>query len=567
MTAEERYKITSNDYVDILVEYGGNEAILNSFVGGTPHIINYRFAAVYLPSIVMSGRALAQLEYAVIPNAYGLESEVSLRASGVLRIREAPVFGLRGEGVLIGIIDTGIDYTNPVFMHPDGSSRIVSIWDQTIESRDAYPEAALYGTEYNSQAINEALASPDPLSIVPSYDEIGHGTMLAGIAAGSEDPANGFSGVVPEAELVVVKLKQAKPIMREIVVHPLDVPCYIENDILWGLRYLLQTARELNRPMVICLGIGTSQGAHDGRDILSTNLNVLADLPGIVVVVSGGNEGNLRRHFSGNTLPLGSPVLVELNVGENENDFSVEIWGDPPGTYSIDLTSPGGEYIPRIAEGLRVSRDITFVFEATRLSVEYFMVEAQTGEELILLKFINPAPGIWSFNIYGRGDLAGHFNIWLPMGAFITENTFFLRSDPYTIITTPGNARTPITVTAYNPINDQLYRQSGRGFTRINIIKPSIVAPGVDIPAPNTEHGYGTMTGSGAAAAHTAGITAMLLEWGIVRGNYPGMDTKEVRKFLIRGARRRPNLQYPNRDWGYGIVDIYNVYNFIRGSL
>lgn len=568
MTQEERYKITSNDYADLLIAYRGNPAILNEYQNYSVHILDERYAIIYVPAADITGRSISLYGYSAIPTCFGLNMELSsdrsLDASGITRIRRLPTFDLRGQGVLVGVIDTGIDYTNPVFLHGDKTSKIVSIWDQTIDSESSYPGNTFYGTEYNAEQINTALSSENPLDIVPSRDEIGHGTMMAGIAAGSVITASNFSGVVPDSELVIVKLKQAKPVIRTFFEIPLDVPCYQENDIMWGVRYLVDTARRLHRPIAICIGLGSSQGSHDGRGALAEQLTVTGDFPGITVSAAAGNEGSTKRHFFSTIDSTTGYSTVELNVGENEAGFSMELWGAAPSTYSIDILSPSGEYIPRIAESLVVNRQISFVFETTNITIDYQMVESQIGDQLILLRFRKPAPGSWRFQVYGRGDVIGSFHIWLPMNGFISDGTYFLQSNPYTTINSPGNSLVTITATAYNPDNDTLYRNSGKGYSRIGTIKPDLAAPGVNILSPTLDQGFILVSGTSAAAAHTAGITAMLLEWGTVRGHYPDMDTVEVKKFLIRGARRSPALQYPNRDWGYGIIDIYNVFDTLR---
>lgn len=566
MTQEERYKIISEEYADLFIQYYGNPAILERYQDQTVHIMNDRFAILYVPIAQITGQSIAQYGYSVFPKCYGLLSQRSLEVSGVIRIRQAPAFNLRGQGVLIGMVDTGIDYTNPIFLREDGTSRIVSIWDQTINSETGFPEGFNYGTEYNREQINQALASESPFDVVPSRDELGHGTSLAGIAAGNEVPGSNFSGVATESELVVVKLKQAKTTLRDFFAIPLDVPCYQENDIMWGVQYLIRVARLLRRPMAICIGLGTSQTSHDGRAFLSSFLSVGGDFPGITITVAAGNEGNMRRHYYSAIDPAIGYNMVELNVGENETAFSMELWGAAPSTYSIDITSPTGEYIPRITESLQVNREVSFIFETTVISVDYFMVESSAGDQLILMRFRNPTPGVWTFQVYARGDLPGSFHIWLPMDDFITDGTFFVQPNPYTTVTSPGNALVPITVTAYNPENNVLYLNASKGYTRTNEIKPELAAPGVNILSPTLDQGFQTITGTSAAAAHTTGITAMMLEWGIVRGNYPGIDAVEVKEFLIRGARRSARIQYPNRDWGYGSIDIFNVFNILRGD-
>jgi len=565
MTEEERFKIISNDYADLIIEYNQNMRVFERYPEGTVQIMNVRTAILYIPIAQLGGRVISQYGYSVVPTLYGLASERSLEASGVRRLRRLPNFNLRGQGVLIGMIDTGIDYTNSVFLHEDGTSKIVSIWDQTIDSGQ-YPENIFYGTEYLAEAINQALASENPLEIVPSVDVIGHGTMLAGIAAGNEVEESNFSGVAPDSELVIVKLKQAKPILRDYFIIPQDVPAYQENDLMWGVQYVIGIARKLQRPIAICIGVGSSQGPHDGKGAFSGLLSIVADFPGVVVSVAAGNEGNTRRHFYSEINSGLGYSTVELSVGDDEIGFSMELWGAAPSTYSIDILSPTGEYIPRIAESLRVNREISFVFERTTISIDYQMVESSTGDQLILMRFRNPTPGFWRFQVYGRGDLPATFHIWLPMSGFITENTYFVQSDPYTTITSPGNSQVPITVTAYSPTNKNVYQRSGRGYSRIKVIKPEIAAPGVNLLAPSLDQGFIEASGTGTAAAHTAGITALFLEWGIVKGNYPGIDTVEAKKFLIRGAQRSPNITYPNRDWGYGILDINNVFDVLRAD-
>ncbi|MDF2541919.1 MAG: hypothetical protein K0S47_1637 [Herbinix sp.] len=567
MTQEEKGVIVSNDYSDLIIEYYGNEAILDRFQNGIVHVLNELTAIVYVPNAQITNRAVAVFGYSALPRCFGLTSIASLEASGITRLRNIPAFNLRGEGVLVGVIDTGIDYTNPIFRHADGTTRIVSIWDQTIDSAEAYPDGpfpTFYGTEYTADQINQALASENPLEVVPSTDEIGHGTIVAGIAAGSEDPQNDFYGVAPDSELVIVKLKQAKPTIRNFFVIPENAICYQENDIMWAVQYMVSVSRRLRRPIAVCVGLGSSQGPHDGRGALSSLMSLVGDFSGIAMVTSAGNEGNGRRHYFGQIDPAVGYDTVELNVGENVPGFSMELWGAAPGSYSIDILSPSGEYIPRIVESIQVNREISFIFEQTIINVDYQMVESQTGDQLILMRFRNPTPGVWRFQVNGRGDLTTSFHIWLPMEGFISNDTFFIRADPFTTITSPGNAPVPITTTAYNTINDSLYLNSSRGYTRINTIKPELAAPGVNVSAPNLTQGYANATGTSVAAAHMTGIAALVLEWGIVRANYPGIDTIEIKKFLIRGARRNVNFRYPNREWGYGIVDLYNVFNMLR---
>lgn len=564
MTQEERYKITSNDYTDLFIVYNRNIKLLDTFPGATTHPLNTRYAIAYAPAAILNQNFIGKYGYVPLPHLYGLTSSASLEASKVNKLQQLPGFNLRGKGVLTGLIDTGIDYTNPIFRHPDGSSKVAAIWDQTIDSEDQYPTDAYYGTVYSNEQLNRALNSSNPLDIVPSIDEIGHGTMLAGVMVGSEIIKENFSGVAPDADIIIVKLKPAKQNLKDFFIIPPDVPCYQENDIFWAYQFIMNTALKLNRPCAICIGLGSSQGSHDGRGPLNNMLDFFADFTGFTFNISAGNEGNNRRHFSSQIDPTAGKSTVELNVGENENGFTMEIWGDVPDTYSIDILSPTGEYIPRIAESLKTNQEIRFIFEETTISINYRLVETYTGEQLILLRFQQPTPGIWRLQVYSRGGLPGFFNIWLPMNGFLSRDTYFIQSDQYTTITSPGNTSTPLTITAYNPSNNALFEQASRGYSRNGYINPDLAAPGVNILVPDLLKGFTTASGTGLAAAHTAAITAIMLEWGIVRGFYPSMNSTVVKKYLIRGADRSSALQYPNREWGYGIINLYEVFNIFR---
>jgi subtilisin family serine protease len=247
MTQEEEKRIYSNDYADLLINYSGNESILKTFQDSTTQIIDFFYAVVRVPIQQIDENILANLGYAVMPTLAGIISGSSLEASNIIKVRNTPNLNLRGNGVLIGILDTGIDYTNPIFINADNTSKIVSIWDQTIPSENGQSNT-YYGTEYSREQLNAALESNNPLSIVPSTDVIGHGTMIAGIAAGNEVPESNFYGIVPGAELVVVKLKPAKQYLKEFWRIPDNAVCYQQNDILFALEYLEQVAIKLNRP-------------------------------------------------------------------------------------------------------------------------------------------------------------------------------------------------------------------------------------------------------------------------------------------------------------------------------
>jgi len=240
-------------------------------------------------------------------------------------------------------------------------------------------------------------------------------------------------------------------------------------------------------------------------------------------VTSVGNEGNKGRHFHGVIDPTIGSVTVELNVAEGEKGFTMELWGAAPGIYSIDILTPSGEYIPRIAASLRVTRDIAFIFHLTVIHLEYQSVETVTGDQLIMMRFENVSAGTWRFIVYGQSNITSDFHMWLPMGDFISGETRFIQPNIYTTVTTPGTSDEAITITAYNPFNSTLYVNAGRGYTRANVIKPELGAPGVNYLAPDQTGTYASRSGTGIAAAHATGITALVLEWGAVLGNQPNI--------------------------------------------
>ena len=566
MLSQDTNAIYSEDYADLLINYFNDPNFLRVFPNSVYEIINVIFATVHIPVQQITNRAIQEYGYSVMPSLLGLISQESLEASGILRIRNIPNFNLRGAGVLIGIIDTGIDYTNPVFQNADGTTRIVSIWDQSIPS-EIRSENIPFGTEYSREQINEAIKSSNPLDIVPSMDTNGHGTMVASIAGGSEDIENDFMGVAPDSEFVVVKLKPAKRYLKNFFFIPEEAICYEDIDVMYSLDYMLKVVNQLNKPMSICLAIGTSQGMHSGTGALPYYLGGVAVTAGIAVTVAGGNEGNGRRHFSGIANSANGFTVVELNVGENETGFSMELWGRAPGILSIDILSPSGEYVPRIEMSINDNRVISFVFEQTIIYLDYIIVEAMTGDQLILIRFDKPAQGIWRFNVYETGNINTSFNIWLPMKNFISDNTFFINSDPYITILEPANTQVALTVTAYNVEDDSLYADASRGFTVLNEVKPDVAAPGVNIKAPTINQEFANFSGTSTSSAHTAGVAALLLEWGVVKGNFIVMSTIEIKKLIQRGARRDIAVTYPNRDWGYGILDLYNVFDSLRSSI
>ena len=559
MNEKEKYKIVSNDYADLIVDDLVLQNISTMYSGISVNRINSEYSIIFIPVENMTTNIIYNLGYETIPKLYGLMSISSRKALGAAQFRETPSNDLNGQGVLIGFIDTGIDYRNLAFQYTDQSSRIVSIWDQTIDSENKYPKGLYYGTEYSKEEINHALRDDNPLSVVPSTDEIGHGTMLAGIAGGSYNTENGFTGVAPNVEFVVVKLKTAKPYLKDFFFLPQDTICYEENDIMLGINYLVQVARELKRPITICLGVGSSQGAHLGEGVFNDYLATMGRSGDVAIVVSAGNEGRSGHHYYGEIVPSIGFNDLELNVGASELGLFMELWGNAPNVFSVDIYAPTGEFIGNIPTIFVQQNTLQFEFENTIINVDNTIGNSRAGDQFILFRFRNPTSGIWHFRVSGIGNMLSRFHIWLPIINFISDSTYFINSDPNTTITAPGNEETVLTVTAYDNINQELYYYAGKGFTKENNPKPDIAAPGVNVLAPTIDNQYTWSTGASVAVAYTTGSVAMLQEWGIIRGNFISMPSAKIRSMVTGGARRSPDLIYPNPDWGFGILDIDNT--------
>ena len=520
-----------------------------------------------------------QQGYYSVPKLYGLMDTTSFDASGITATLNQPLLNVRGQGVLIGFLDTGIDYLREDFKASGGRTRIAAVWDQTIQTvnyeedtgeaagteqydREQVQGMVQYGTVYTREDINAALAAEregqNPYDIVPSRDENGHGTFLAGVAAASETAD--YIGAAPEAEILMVKLKPAKKYLRDFYLLPERVEAYSETDMMMGVRFLQQYAIREKKPLVICVGLGTASGSRTGALPFADLLNTLARQVNTVVVTCTGNEANNRTHTSGLAVSDTEPSEIEITVGADERGFVMEIWAESLDILSVAITSPSGERISRIPARIDTGGVYNFLLERSQVAVNYRVVESASGYEVIFMRFINPAQGIWKIHVYSLTNIVGRYNAWLPLSG----DTYFLNSNPSTTLTEPGAAERVISVGAYNHITDASYVASGRGYTATGLVKPDFVAPGVDVYGVRAGGGYTTRTGTSVAAAHAAGAAALLLTWGVTDGNLPYMGTNEVKSVLIRGAKRENNTVYPNNIYGYGKMDVIEAFYKLR---
>nr|WP_312493600.1 S8 family peptidase [Anaerosporobacter sp.]HAB60625.1 peptidase S8 [Lachnospiraceae bacterium] len=554
-------KVIDENYYDLII----NNNIVPSYdTGDNITYINDINSILHVYNDRNDPCDLGRQPYHRFPSIFTLESDLSLEKSNIGKVQRTPYLGLYGLGVIIGIIDTGIDYEHPAFRHNDGSTRILNIWDQSIQDGKV-PEGFTFGSEYSSEQINIALKTANPLELVPTRDTNGHGTAIASIIAGKESAGDSFAGVVPDSEIVVVKLKEAKRNLHDIFFISEDAVCYQESDILLGLRYLITISQQLKRPLAICVALGTSQSGHDGRGATTSYLDFLSRISRIGIAIPAGNEGNAQRHYFGNASSSLRYEEFELRVDEKDKLFWMEIWPDPLARLAVEIITPTGESTKYIYPSKDNCVENNFIYSKSVVWVNNITIEEETGNQLILVRFRDPIPGVWRFRVDNIEEEAFSFNVWLPNGELISKDTYFLNPDPNTTITESGNGKNLLTVTAYNQETDSILLQSGRGYTRSGVIKPDIAAPGYNLSCALPNNRYGTLTGTGAAAAHTVGIIAMILEWAVVRGNYTSITGSNINTLIIRGARRKDILVYPNNIWGYGEIDAYNL--FIKLSI
>ena len=569
--------VASEDFADFIAPYFTTpEEFIRSQGTDCIDFVNSTLAVVYVPLSTVTPSTYTSYTYSAVPKLYSLLDVTSMDAAGITPAGELPVLNNQGAGVIVGFVDTGINYTDSLFRNVDGSTRIIGIWDQTnnsdnsnnIENETAKPISAfsaLYGTQYTAEEINLALNSDNPASIVPTRDENGHGTFLASIAAGNRDERAGFSGAAPQASIAMVKLKPAKQYLRDFYLIRDGADAYQENDIMMGVSYLYFLARKYSMPLVVCIPLGTNMGSHMGMSRLGQYLNQVSLSNGSAVITAAGNETGARHHFRAVMDADTDEVTAELRVGEREAGFSMELWAENMGAYTVGFISPTGEVAREISVPLRGENTVSFLLEQTQITVYTQIADVSSGSQFIFMRFENPMSGIWRILIRNSLDIRETFHIWLPVRGFITDETYFLRPDPDTIITDPGNARYLITVTAYDHTKNSIYIHASRGYSLSGRIKPDLAAPGVNILGASVSGRRLTrMSGTSVSAAHLAGAAAILLNWGVLNANYPYLNTPVLKSIFVRGAQRNPALTYPNREFGYGTLNLYEAFLHLR---
>lgn len=459
-------------------------------------------------------------------------------------------FPLLGKGVLIGIVDSGIDYENTDFRNADGTTRILALWDQTIQNGKP-PEGYHIGTEFISEQINEALrmeVREERYRIVPSRDTSGHGTAVAGIAAGNgRGSKNGkYRGAAPEAGLLIVKMGGA---------GKTGFPR--TTQLMRGVDYIVRKAEELKKPVAINISFGNTYGSHDGTSLLERYLNTVSERWKNVICVGSGNEGTTAGHAAGE-YRKGMMTEVQLAVQQREKSFSLQIWKSYVDEVAITIADPSGNHSGRLEEKEGTQR---IQIGETELLVYYGEPKPYSVRQEIYISFLPRnefvTAGVWKIQMMPDRVVDKLWQMWLPVQNALNIGTAFLKPDSSTTLTIPSTASLVITVAAYNALTFSYADFSGRGSTQIyegeNANKPDLAAPGVRVMAPVAGGGYAEFTGTSFATPFVTGSAALLMEWGIVKGNDPYLYGEKVKAYLRRGARQIPGYErWPNGEVGYG---------------
>ena len=524
---------------ELIVRYSGSlEEVYSLGIRGEELLGGYAILWVPQERIPEISR-FPQIEYIEKPKRLFFAVDRARAASCLSLVQEGGM-GLTGKGVLVGIVDSGIDFFHQDFRNADGTTRILTLWDQSLERI------------FTEEEINEALLASEQggreagLALVPSRDVSGHGTAVAGIATGNGRESQGrYRGVASESRLLVVKLGTADPDGFPRT-----------TQLMRAVNFVLQEAVRLRMPIAVNLSFGNTYGSHDGSSLLETFLDSASNYGRNVIVAGSGNEGGSGGHTSGQ-LQEGTIKEVLLSVAPYETSFSVQLWKSYADEFRVYLITPSGEVVGPFSEQQGTQR---YRVRNTELLIYYGQPSPYSRSQEIYMDFLPERDyidsGVWRIVLEPVSLVTGQYDLWLPSQGVLNASTRFLAAEPEVTLTIPSTAAKVITVGAYHTAYLSYADFSGRGFTRMtNQIKPDLAAPGVDITTSRAGGGYGSVTGTSFATPFVTGSAALLMEWGIVRGNSPFLYGEKVKAYLIKGARRLAAFEeYPNPQIGHGVL-------------
>lgn len=532
---------------ELIVKYSGTLNELRE-IGIQVVELSNEFAILTVPESLVERLAdFPQIEYVEKPKRLFFQAANGRRVSCVPPVQNPP-FSLFGSGVLVAIIDSGIDYTNPDFRNDDGTTRIRNLWDQTIMGNP--PEGYLIGTEFTREQIDEAIKQPTVpmrMQIVPSVDVSGHGTSVAGIAAGNGRGSRGriYRGVATQSELLVVKLG-----------NPREEGFPRTTELMQAIDYVVRKALFYKQPVAINISFGNTYGSHDGTSLLERFIEDIANIWKSVICIGTGNEGRSAGHKAG-IVRENEETVIQLAVQEQEPALNLQIWKAYYDIMDISFVSPSGERIGPIQEVLGTQR---FSVGNTELLLYYGEPSPYSTAQEIYIDFLPKEvyinSGIWEIVLTPRKIISGNYAMWLPSENVLNPGTAFLFPTETGTLTIPSTASRTIGVGAYDALTFSYADFSGRGQRGTGrLSKPDIVAPGVNVTAPTTSGTYASFSGTSFATPFVTGGAALMMEWGIIKENDPYLYGEKVKAYMQRGARPLPGFtEYPNPQVGYGAL-------------
>lgn len=532
---------------ELIVKYSGTLNELRE-IGIQVVELSNEFAILTVPESLVERLAdFPQIEYVEKPKRLFFQAANGRRVSCVPPVQNPP-FSLFGSGVLVAIIDSGIDYTNPDFRNDDGTTRIRNLWDQTIMGNP--PEGYLIGTEFTREQIDEAIKQPTVpmrMQIVPSVDVSGHGTSVAGIAAGNGRGSRGriYRGVATQSELLVVKLG-----------NPREEGFPRTTELMQAIDYVVRKALFYKQPVAINISFGNTYGSHDGTSLLERFIEDIANIWKSVICIGTGNEGRSAGHKAG-IVRENEETVIQLAVQEQEPALNLQIWKAYYDIMDISFVSPSGKRIGPIQEVLGTQR---FSVGNTELLLYYGEPSPYSTAQEIYVDFLPKEvyinSGIWEIVLTPRKIISGNYAMWLPSENVLNPGTAFLFPTETGTLTIPSTASRTIGVGAYDALTFSYADFSGRGQRGAGrLSKPDIVAPGVNVTAPTTSGTYASFSGTSFATPFVTGGAALMMEWGIIKENDPYLYGEKVKAYMQRGARPLPGFtEYPNPQVGYGAL-------------
>lgn len=543
---------TPTNEIEVIVKFNGDIVKVAEELGAEAEIIYLNYAIITIDKTrIGTLNSYSEVEHIELPKKVYFNGPNNLISTCISSVQRENEFNLTGKGVIVAIIDSGIDYMHPDFQNEDGTSRILFIWDQT---QIGTPPVGFYdGAEYNNQQINNAILNSDPLQIVPSIDTSGHGTAVAGIAAGNGRASGGLNrGVAPEADIIAVKVgyKGYESFARS-------------TELMRALKYVIDKARRFNKPVSINMSFGMNNGSHKGDSLFETFISEISTNWKTSIVIPTGNEGSAGHHFHGK-IESNEVIEIDFFAGPGLETSYLSLWKNFVDSFTVELIFPDGNStgVIGIESQTKVIRRPGFTVDIFygqpshySVSQEIFMIANATSGTF--------SEGIFKLKIQSQIVVDGNFDIWLPTLEEVGDTTFFSDPSIYNTMTIPCTAAKIIRVAGYNDRVGNIAIFSGRGNLDIQTIIPDVAAPAVGILTTKSGGGYDSFTGTSVAAPFVTGAAALIMQWGIIENNDPFLYGERLKAFLRLGAGRRKDIIYPNASFGYGTLCLEDTMEYL----